>query len=202
MCCCRFRPFWKWRRWCAWSCCWRHYAQHGGNPTTWPRGCTALIWGAQIPCWERCWRKGNAKSPLIPIPALYVLQFLLSVQMWSFSKASSLRGRAAACELRGGSKASCRTGWALWDSTWEIWEWRSLTSSGEFRSSKSSSILSTNSSVNRICKGNTVVYAFTLLILANCQETEWLLQGADCTSSLLPPCPSFPQYKGLRARSS
>lgn len=134
--------------------------------------------GCSDNCWKMCWWKSKCRVSLNTYPCLVFLAIPSLSASVVHSRCEGLAwpqvygwGRTAACRLRGGSKTSCRMGWALWDSTWKIQEWCSLTSSGEFRSSKSSSILSTNSSVNRICKGNTVFYAFTLLVLANWRKT-------------------------------
>lgn len=101
-------------------------------------------------------------------------------------------GRAGSCQTQKLTKqANCAA--FLSASRCQIWEQRSLTSSGEVRSSKSSSILSTNSSVNRICKGETLVYSFTLQALCNCQATDsFLLHRGETVHTFLW------RHKGLR----
>lgn len=165
---------------------------HGMEETLPPGPGAALFWLGVL--WYHVGKDAggneNAESPLIlSLSCISCNPFSQclgsSQQMWRLSMASSL-WMGQGCSLQAEGRIKGKMGWTFWDSTWKIREWCSLTSSGEFRSSKSSSILSTNSSVNRICKGNTVFYAFTLLVLANCKEQH------DFCKEQTVPTHSFP----------
>lgn len=153
---------------------WGGYPQHEGKP--WHLAQGLRCFGSECP--GREW--GMMLKERMCSISLHTQNCSAFLAILSLSALSHRRG-----------KRLTKPSEVLWGSlghTVGMQERSSLTSSGEFRSSKSSSILSTNSSVNRICKGNTVVYVFSLLVLANCQATEWLFHWASCTRNVLHSC--------------